>query len=68
MRLKVAGFFIAERGAKMTTYEFLQNQKNYCQLMARTYASDKLLHTFYTKAAEGYKIKLQKLTVSEAAK
>ena len=52
----------------MTTYEFLQNQKNYCQLMARTHASDKLLHTFYTKAAEGYKIKLQKLTVSEAAK
>lgn len=52
----------------MTTYEFLQNQKNYCQLMARTFASDKLLHTFYTKAAEGYKIKLQKLTVSEAAK
>lgn len=52
----------------MTTYQFLENQKTHCQLMARIHYSDKLLYTFYKKAAEGYKIKQQKLTVSEAAK
>lgn len=52
----------------MTTYEFLENQKQHCQLMARIHFRDKLLLTFYTKSAEGYKIKQQKLTVSEAAK
>ena len=52
----------------MTTYEFLKNQKNYCLLMARAHADDPKLAKFYNNAAEGYEIKIKKLTVEEAAK
>ena len=50
----------------MTRYEFLKSQKEYCLLMARTHASDPKLAQFYNNAAEGYQIKINKLTVQEA--
>ena len=53
---------------KMTRYEFLKNQKSYCLLMARAHADDPKLAKFYNNAAEGYQIKINKLTVQEAAR
>lgn len=52
----------------MTRYEFLKNQKSYCLLMARAHADDPKLAKFYNNAAEGYQIKINKLTVQEAAR
>lgn len=52
----------------MTKYEALEAKRNYCLVMAKYYESesDKKLTDFYYNAAEGFKIKQQKLTVAEA--
>ena len=50
----------------MTNYEFIQHQKNVCEIIAAT-TSDNALRTFYAKAARGFEIKLENLTLNEAA-
>lgn len=52
----------------MTKYEALEAKRNYCLVMAKYYESesDTKLTDFYYNAAEGFKIKQQKLTVAEA--
>lgn len=52
----------------MTTYEFLQKQKEHCEQMARIKKDDPALFIFYTNAAAGFEIKQNKLTLAEAAK
>ena len=51
----------------MTAYEFLILQKNLME-RAAAHTSDNAMRTFYAKAARGYEIKLEHLTLSEAAK
>ena len=52
----------------MTLYEYLQNQKNFCEIMAAQSNIDTNLCAFYARAAEGYETKLNNLTLKEAAK
>ena len=52
----------------MTLYAYYQQQKNFCELLGRQPNINENLRTFYAKAARGYEIKLEKLTLSEAAK
>ena len=49
----------------MTLYEIFENDKNFCTHLAQT-TTDNALRTFYAHAAQGYKIKQEKLTLAEA--
>jgi hypothetical protein len=49
----------------MTLYEIFKNDEQICTHLAQT-TTDNALRTFYAKAAEGYKIKLENLTLREA--
>lgn len=51
----------------MTAYETLQIKKDFCTHLAQT-TTDNSLRTFYAHAAQGYKIKQEKLTLVEASK
>jgi hypothetical protein len=63
----VAGFSFCV-GEIMTLYAYYQQQKNFCELLGRQPNINENLRTFYAKAARGYEIKLENLTLSEAAK
>lgn len=52
----------------MTTYEYYQHEKEYCEKMAALHADDPALLRFYRNAAAGFEIKKNKLTLNEAAK
>jgi len=52
----------------MTTYEYYQHEKEYCEEMAVLHADDTALFKFYRNAAAGFEIKKNKLTLNEAAK
>ena len=49
----------------MTLYEIFKNDENKCTLIAQT-TTDANLRIFYAKAAQGYRIKQEKLTLREA--
>ena len=49
----------------MTLYEILKNDEQFCIHLAQT-TTDNALRTFYAHAAQGYKIKQEKLTLREA--
>ncbi len=49
----------------MTLYEIFKNDENKCTQIAQT-TTDTNLCIFYARAAEGYRIKLEKLTLREA--
>ena len=52
----------------MSLYEYLEQQRNNCLLMARIHADDPKLKQFYINAARGFKLKQSKLTLEEARK
>ena len=49
----------------MTLYEILKNDEQFCTHLAQT-TTDTNLCIFYARAAEGYRIKLENLTLHEA--
>ena len=62
---KVAGFFIARKESRMSTYEFYMVQKEICLLRSKL-MSDANVKKFWKNAADGYSAKLDKLTIAEA--
>ena len=51
----------------MTDYEYYQHQKNFCEIMGAQKNIDENLRTFYAHAARGFEIKLENMSMSEAA-
>ena len=49
----------------MTKYQWLIDQRNYCIALAKA-TRDNLVKQFLVKAAEGFKIKADSLTLKEA--
>lgn len=52
----------------MSLYEFYQHEKNFCEHMAAQNHIDNALCTFYARAARGFEIKMNNLTLAEASK
>ena len=48
----------------MTKYQWLIDQRNYCLALAKA-AKDNLMKQFLVRAAEGFKIKAERLTLKE---
>jgi hypothetical protein len=66
-RTRSAVSFLTGTGDKMTDYEFYQHQKNFCEIMGAQKNIDENLRTFYAHAARGFEIKLENMSMSEAA-
>lgn len=50
----------------MTKYEYFKTSKTHCENMAKEYQNDEALFKFYMKAAAGFQLKLEALTIAEA--